>query len=486
MGSVTLTKRLNPLLTLTELQRGEQNDRLGEDGMRKLIRKMWNDERGNALIIAGAALPLLVGSAGLATDTIHWTLWKRELQRAADSAAIAGVYERIASDATTGVSAIVDHDLELNHHTGEIGGVALALEDTYPKVTFPADSAQMTDQVKVELAVRKVLPFSSLFMPEAPVIHAEATAASVPGSDIFCVVSLEDDPKNSGIVISGNANIKMDCSFMSNSPSSNSAYSKGSAEVWADSVAAVGGIQESTNWHVNSYDPYSPAVADPFATITPKPSDMKCAGKWVTKGKTTTWENDVLDSDDDFANGVDSNGNKANCWASMSVAPSATLNIPDNYGPVYINGGDAFIQGDLNCTGCTIVLTNKSTASNATIGSFKVNADAKVNLSAPTGDGDYYKGIAIYQDRRADDGASNVNKINGNSDSVITGALYFPEQELQYNGTGNTVATCTLFVSRVINFTGNSGTQNWFKAGEDCKGAGLPEMEGGRLVRLVG
>ena len=62
--------------------------------MIKAFKRLWNDKRGNVLIIAGAALPLLIGSAGLATDTIQWTLWKRQLQRAADSAAIAGVYDR--------------------------------------------------------------------------------------------------------------------------------------------------------------------------------------------------------------------------------------------------------------------------------------------------------------------------------------------------------------------------------------------------------
>ena len=141
--------------------------------MRKLIRNLWNDDRGNTLIIAGMALPLLVGSAGLATDTIHWTLWKRELQRAADSAAIAGVYERLETKATDTVGGVVDHDLELNHHTGDIAGVAIGLEATYPIVTFPADDGDKENQVKVELAVRKVLPFSSLFMSEAPLIRAE-------------------------------------------------------------------------------------------------------------------------------------------------------------------------------------------------------------------------------------------------------------------------------------------------------------------------
>jgi Flp pilus assembly protein TadG len=60
--------------------------------MFKFLKKLLRDRRGNALIIAGAALPLIIGAAGLATDTVQWALWKRQLQRAADSAALAGVY----------------------------------------------------------------------------------------------------------------------------------------------------------------------------------------------------------------------------------------------------------------------------------------------------------------------------------------------------------------------------------------------------------
>ena len=62
--------------------------------MISFFRKLWHNKRGNALVIAGACLPMIVGAAGLASDTIQWTLWKRQLQRAADSAAIAGVYDR--------------------------------------------------------------------------------------------------------------------------------------------------------------------------------------------------------------------------------------------------------------------------------------------------------------------------------------------------------------------------------------------------------
>ena len=81
--------------------------------MLKALKRLWNDERGNALIIGGAALPILVGATGLATDTIQWSLWKRELQRAADSAAIAGVYDRVQAGNTSNTESAVNRDLEL-------------------------------------------------------------------------------------------------------------------------------------------------------------------------------------------------------------------------------------------------------------------------------------------------------------------------------------------------------------------------------------
>ena len=69
--------------------------------MLSFLSKLRRDKRGNVLILMGAAMPLLVASAGLATDTIQWALWKRQLQRAADSAAIAGVYERTRAAGVT-------------------------------------------------------------------------------------------------------------------------------------------------------------------------------------------------------------------------------------------------------------------------------------------------------------------------------------------------------------------------------------------------
>ena len=439
--------------------------------MRAILRKIWEDKRGNSLVIAAATLPLLLGSAGLATDTIQWALWKRQLQRAADSAAIAGVYQYVSDGNNSSVSGAVTKDIGLNNHTN------VTMAGGYPQIAYPGDSGDFSKQVKVTLAVQRKLSFSGMFMPNPPLIKTSATAASTPGTDEFCVVTLDKSASVAGIQITGNAAINMDCSFMANSTANNAAYAKGSAEVYANSVAAVGGIQESKNWHVDSYEPYSPNFEDPYKNLDPSPGDMKCAGSWVKQGNKNVWTPTALTETTDVANAKDINGDKANCFSSLSVGSNKSLSLPA--GDYYINGGDAFIQGNLSCTSCAIILTNKDSG---TIGQFKVNASSEINLSAANSG--KFAGIAIMQDRRAGDVKG--NKINGNSNSKIQGAIYFPSQEIEYNGTGNTTAVCTQFVSKRINFSGNSGTSNKFDKGSNCTAFGMNGLQGGRRVRLVG
>ena len=90
---------------------------------------------------------------------------------------------------------------------------------------------------------------------------------------------------------------------------------------------------------------------------------------------------------------------------------------------------------------CTIVLTNQSTATDATIGKFKMNAGAELNLTAPT-TGEYRASRSTRTAARPTAPSKN-NKINGNSAAHVIGALYFPSQELIYNGDGTTTAICT-------------------------------------------
>ena len=465
------------------------------------IRKLLKDRRGNALAIACAAMPLIIGCAGLATDTIEWTLWKRQLQRAADSAALAGVYDRAAATngATTNTPTAVCNDLAVNLHTwmnllgtspctGAVG--------SYSDIQYPASDSFVSNKVQVTLWVQQRLPFSSLFMSTAPTIQAVATAGAVSYGGTPCMLAL--NTTGTAIDNSGNATVNAPtCIFYSDSASANSAAAGGNSSVTAKAIAGVGGIASSNNWHVNSYLPYSPALADPFAppsttAVTPDPNDMKCAGHYETSGggpnATTTWVYDDLSDGTDMANAtwLDTSGGTpvvrtgANCWKSLSVGSNRSLTVPANFGPLYVNGGNVNLQGAFTCSGCAIVLTNKDTSPTATIGTWTSNAQATNNITAPTTG--TYTGIAVYQDRRASGG---TDRINGGSGNVINGVVYFPNDTLWLNGTGDAVSLCSMFVAKNLNFNGTGRISISSAADAACFGIGLPNTQSVTIVRLI-
>src|SRR6266496_1112088 len=204
--------------------------------MISFFRKLWRSKRGNALVVAGAALPLVIGSAGLASDTIQWTMWKRQLQRAADSAAMAGVFAEVGGNSVGTCSDIagstydkpVAWDLKKNSH--------LFTTPTCTVTNPPSTGSYTTDNyaVHVSLSVQKSLSFSGMFLTSAPTITANATATIVP-SGTYCVVSLENTA-TTGITATGSATVNMGCGMITNSTSLNAAVASGSTSVTASPI----------------------------------------------------------------------------------------------------------------------------------------------------------------------------------------------------------------------------------------------------------
>ena len=427
--------------------------------MISFVKRLWKNKRGNTLAIAAASMPLFIGAAGLATDTIQWTLWKRQLQRAADSAAIAGVYDReSANGGTSNTSNAVSIDLQRNLHT------YYSLKSGYPTVSFPADSGAKTDQVSVTVAIQQPLSFSSFFLSTAPTITASSTAAAI-STGTPCALALNST--GTAMDYSGNATVSAPtCILYSDSAATNAAAAGGSSAVTAKAVDAVGGIQQSNNFNVGSYGPYSPSISDPFSSITPDTTQMHCTTSALDQNTNTS---------------AAALGN-TNCFSSLSVGSNKSLNLSGSAldgKTIYINGGDVDLKGAFTCT-CTIVLTNTSTASNATIGTWSSNAQANNNITAPTTG--TFAGIAIYQDRRA---TGNVDKINGGSNNVIQGAIYFPKDTLWINGTGTGTSLCAMWVANNITFLGNSSIAISSPDDAACSGDGLPGGTAAKVVRLV-
>jgi Flp pilus assembly protein TadG len=428
------------------------------------FKRLWRDRRGNALAIAGAALPLVLGSAGLASDTIQWTLWKRQLQRAADSAAIAGVYA-ITADKAVGNCADVSgatyenpvaYDLKKNYR---VVGITPTCEVKNPPSVggFTADP----QAVRVSLSIQKRLSFSGMFLSSVPTITAVATATIVPDG-IYCARALVNLPKT-GINASGSTKTKLRCGMFTNSTSMTAAVATGDAEVEATPIAAVGGIPASDHWGDSTVlKPFQPPQDDPFAKVpVPTPTspcknfqypDNKPSGDPVTitpaAGEIMCWKGDVsILGDVTFGPGV-------------YVIDSGSLAMNTN-------------DAKLTCNECTFVLTTSGTDMNK-IGSANITG-GKMTMTPPsTGP---YKGIIIYQDRRAD--LDNVFKINGNGYSKIEGAFYAPRANMTFNGTAGMDTKCMQIVAWTIEFTGNSELDNVCPTG-----SGASPFEG-KSIRLV-
>ena len=421
--------------------------------MLKAFKRLWNSERGNALIIAAAALPMIMGAVGLASDTIQWALWKRELQRAADSAAIAGVYAVVQDNS---VDSAVTRDLNQNNDIGDIT-IDTDIQHAPTSGGYTADA----NAVRVELAAQRSLGFSQMFLSTAPIIHATATATIVPTGD-YCVVSLESTAAT-GISVGGTADVDLGCGMITNSTSMDAAVAFGNSSVDASPIAAVGGIDASDNWASDvQLLPFTLAQADPFADV-----EANAPATCVPGGSLTVNPGQTVDL---------SAMTTSPCYTSLTV--KGTLTLPNL--PVYISGGNVQVNSGAHLTGAstTLVMTNISTASDATIGTVDLNGGATISLTAP--DTGNFAGIGIYQDRRAiDPGGASQNKINGNSSSKFQGAMYFPKQQVTFNGTAGINTTCMQLVVRRVVFTGTAGITN------NCPSGSGSGSFAGRSVRLV-
>ncbi len=135
---------------------------------RRRFREVLHDNSANAMVVSAFALFAMIGGAGLATDTVQWTLWKRQLQRMADSGAISGAYA-LAGGASASAAA-----------TAEFNRYSYITLSGAPTIQTPPTTGPYTGDagaVRVVLSASRTLPFSSLFMSNTPTITAEATGA---------------------------------------------------------------------------------------------------------------------------------------------------------------------------------------------------------------------------------------------------------------------------------------------------------------------
>lgn len=435
------------------------------------LRDIRQCKRGNALIIVAATTPLLIGASAIGLDTIQVTLAKRQLQRAADSAAMAGAMARVQNETKAAAEAAVDRDLTHNNN--------LVLSSPRVVENAPATGTFATDQraVRVVLRARRDVPFMSFFTGEDVDIEVEATATAMPdGTD--CVRTLERG-NTPGITFAGTAAVNLGCGIFTNSTATNAIAFNGGPIVTASPVAARGGVPAASNFQGSTVVlPYSPSRPDPYAHLADPVLPATCANK-TSLGASGS---------DPAATLAVQTVPGVYCFRGLKLDGRATL--PSN-SVIYIDGGelDFGSQANVQGTGITFILTSSNIVSNpGSVAGLKMNAQASVRLTAPTTG--TYANLLIYQDRRAstseaasdtetDETKIGKNHINGGSNSLLNGVIYMPKAQITFNGGAGLDVQCIRLVTQRVKFSGNVNLTN------NCSATSPHRGWLGLTVRLV-
>ena len=216
--------------------------------MIKFFRKLWRDRRGNALVIAGAALPLLsVRRASPATPSNGCCGSASSSARPIRRRSPASMPRCKARQSRSAIN----HRRRTRSTVSEgralrrpIRAMSLQAEPaiTYPTITNRDQRGEgVADDAKVARRSRE-------YFYRRRRSFGDATAATV-RTGAYCVVSLEKYERRPELRQPATRPLTCGCGMITNSTSLNAAIATGSSSVTASPIAAVGDIQDSTHWN---------------------------------------------------------------------------------------------------------------------------------------------------------------------------------------------------------------------------------------------
>ncbi|MDG4877034.1 pilus assembly protein TadG-related protein [Mesorhizobium sp. WSM4935] len=390
---------------------------------------------GNVATIFALTLPVVVGGAGLGVETSYWYYSSLKLQAIADAAAYAGALEKVQGSDTAAITAAATSSAASNG----LGGGTIV-------VNTPPTSGPNTAKKAVEVILNQNLDrmFTSIFTQTKVPERARAVAVITDASKA-CNLALSQSASQA-VLYSGSTSVKLTgCVIMSNSIANDAIKVQGAAGLQADCLISAGGMVLNNPVTTVCKAPITQALpaADPFASLPAPASSGSCQN--VNSGKSTQTIQPGT-----YCNGMNLNGN-------VTLSPGVYV----VQGNLKINAG-AVVQGD----GVTIYMAGSNTVS--------MNGNATVTLSAPTSG--TYSGVLFYGDRT---GTAAQSTFNGTATSLLTGAIYFPKQQVNYLGNFSGQNGCTQVVADTIQWSGNS-TIN-----QDCSSLGMKDIPAAQSVAVV-
>ncbi len=404
---------------------------------RRPLARVVGDIRGAIAIQIAILLVAIIGFAALGTEMVVLLLTSRQMQSAADAAALAAAAARVMGYPTDYTREAFSVAANAGFINGQNGAVVTVNSP-------PLGGHYINNPGAIEVVITQPQNLQLVRVLYSGVFNVRARAAALAGGG-SCVLSL-DATAASAVYASNGADVNLNqCGLNANSTSATALMISGAAEVSTSAVTLVGNYLVTNGGMLNvtgSTNTSAGATADPYASVS-TPAAGTCLG-----GGTITYKTLTLPAGT-YCSGI-----------AISNASNVTLN-----GIYVLKNGSFSVSGGSTVTGtATIVLTGTGSS----IGTVSLSNGATVSLTAPSSGAT--AGMVFFQSRSAP--ASGTNNFIGGSTVTINGAIYFPNQTVNFSNGASTRANCTQLIARIIKFTGGT-TLNM-----NCTGIGILPIGG--------
>lgn len=399
--------------------------------MTRFFRRYRKDDSGSIMPLTAILLPVIIGMAGVGIDLSAWSMSQRNLQTAADAAAIAAAWE-IANNMNEYAEIAALREAQNNGYNPQNGG----------QLQFNQEDGADGPMISVTISQKAPVWFSGIFINSDIFTTATATSTIMKaGKGKHCLLSL-DDYADGAITINGNVSVDAEtCGIAVNSNSNRALDMRGNVKVDVGDVQLAGdySLTGNASFHYASLQTGAGKIKDPYADLQVPDSEGFC----------------------DYNNfSVTGNGNRT-LWPGTycgGISISGNTHVYLENGVYIIDGGDFSISGNGTLSGddVTIILTSSSGSDWGTI---KLTGNKDVYLSAPKA-GNEWEGVLFYGDRNAPNAA---NRLTGNGSVEFDGVVYFPSQHIDFGGNKKVhspESSCSHIIARTLRLHGNPDFRN--------------------------
>ncbi|MCJ2178716.1 pilus assembly protein TadG-related protein [Novosphingobium album (ex Hu et al. 2023)] len=428
-----------------------------------------------ATMVALMLIPIL-GATALAVDAGYWFYKQRDMQSAADSAALAGA--RTPDEASDPNDDFINVARGTAAKYGYVNGEGSVTVDV-SRVTCPsADPTAAPGCTQVVIGYDSPLFFSPIVGFAGNKSGKQGVAAMAVAGDQagdapeFCIVTLGQDlgSKVNGLEANGVPDADLNgCDIFSNDNATCNGHNLNAGTVYTVAVDGKDNSGCGTD-HVYDVDPFE----DPYAELADNIPADTCTG--YAQAAKSGGKLSIGNTANTLSNAATLSGTVKIC-GDVLLTGNVTLN---DVNLVIYNGRLITQNYTFKANSSTVVFSGSPTDSKYyhfptdTVPTPSNTSNGILDITAPTSDANPWHGVAVYQDPAL---KTNVDIAQaGNSPAFnITGLFYAPNSNIDLRGIVNKLGTgykCFVLVAYTVQV---SGTGDIFKDGalDECDAAGL-------------